>query len=426
MKRKSLILVAFFLLLYIMPLGFMLSYAEPTIPAEQTTTKDFAISASWYNEDWHYRKEISIIVDVGIAGTDYQVLIEVTYDSDMETDFADIIFVDEDHDTLFDYWLESKVDSTSARFWVEVADYMSENTNPNIVHMYYGNEEASSSSDGTDTFLMYEDWVNETISGDVWDIVTADGSVSYSGDGATHGTIAKFEGNAGATYQVTTDYDTASPIAIMFRSNLEECGTGNTARQGSGWANAFAFNLVDTSGANGERFYVYDDDGNQDTQTMSSDYFDAWVTFQITRDGTNSKLYADDVLIETASCGPDIIATNPAASIMITDSEDDLYSDWVAVRKFIASEPYVDSWGEEENNIIPEWELISSVEIVFLIGVYTGTLDILIIFGGLVMIPASTLYLVKGGKDEMSSDKLFYGLIAFAIGWALVIGGIYA
>ena len=56
---------------------------------------------------------------------------------------------------------------------------------------------------------------------------------------------------------------------------------------------------------------------------------------------------------------------------------------------------------------------------------FTGNLNMLLIFGGLIMIPASTLYIVKGGRSEMSSDKLFYFLIAFIMGWALVIGGIY-
>ena len=39
----------------------------------------------------------------------------------------------------------------------------------------------------------------------------------------------------------------------------------------------------------------YGDEGNEDSQAMDIAYFDTWVTFQITRDGTNSKLYADNV-----------------------------------------------------------------------------------------------------------------------------------
>lgn len=48
----------------------------------------------------------------------------------------------------------------------------------------------------------------------------------------------------------------------------------------------------------------------------------------------------------------------------------------------------------------------------------------LLILGGMIMIPASTMFLVKGGKNELSFDKFFLFLIVFVMGWAFVIGGI--
>jgi len=81
-----------------------------------------------------------------------------------------------------------------------------------------------------------------------------------------------------------------------------------------------------------------------------------------------------------------------------------------------AAEPDLYNWGEEEGEgagttttIDPEvqWGITS-----------------LTVLLGLCMVPASGLYLVKGGKEEISGDKVFYFLIAFMIGWALVIGGI--
>ncbi len=423
MRKKPLILVAFLLMLYIGPSIFAVSYASSAIPTEPNMNKDFVISADWYSESWLYRKEITILVDAGNAGTNYQVLVEVAYDSDMQADYDDVIFTDDNHTIRLDHWLESS-NGTYGIFWVEVAESMSENLDPHYIYMYYGNEEASSLSDGAATFIVYEDWASESVRLDIWDIVTGDGSVSYSSGGATHGTIAKFDANAEATYKITSDYDTASPSAIMFRSNIEEATAGNTARQGAGFDSAFAFSLIQTTSPT-EVFRVYDDDGNQVSQEISSAYFDTYVTFQITRDGTNSKLYVDNVLVKTASCNPDIVATNPATSIMVSDSEDDLYSDWVAVRKFIPSEPYVDSFGAEDPLYPPEWEFVGEAELIFIVPIDETGLDMLLIFLGLFMIPASTLYLVKGGRSEMSMDKLFFGLMAFIIGWALFLGGIY-
>jgi hypothetical protein len=72
------------------------------------------------------------------------------------------------------------------------------------------------------------------------------------------------------------------------------------------------------------------------------------------------------------------------------------------------------------------WRGFTTVTVWFEVEAFVGSLNMLLIFGGLILIPASTLYAVKGGREEMNTDKLFYFLIAFVIGWALVIGGIYA
>lgn len=73
---------------------------------------------------------------------------------------------------------------------------------------------------------------------------------------------------------------------------------------------------------------------------------------------------------------------------------------------------------------VPQWRDVGEVELLFSVPIDETGLDMLLIFLGLIMIPFSTLYLVKGGKSGMSRDKLFYGLIAFVMGWALFLGGI--
>ena len=52
-------------------------------------------------------------------------------------------------------------------------------------------------------------------------------------------------------------------------------------------------------------------------------------------------------------------------------------------------------------------------------------MNVLFVFCGLGMIPVSIIYLVKGGKDDASMNKVFYGLVAFIFGWALFLGGIF-
>ena len=425
MRKKPLILVAYLLMLYIAPMIFISSYSHATTPTEQDLSKDFSISADWYNTSWLYRKSITIEQDTGLAGTDYQVLVEVAYDSDMQADFADIRFVDDDHETLLDHWLET-ANATWGIFWVEVKDYISAQQDATI-YMYYGNDAASSTSNGTATFLFYEDWSSQTVDADRWDIVTSAGSVAFSAVDADHGYVIQVGANTGtAIYHLETDTDYSdAPYALMMRSHIEKtaavsqsirCGMGNVATGGNRY-------YVDTT-AGTQDFISVDADIDVDTSTIPDGYYDAWFRFEIQLLETGGSLYADFVHVTDTT--HDNVTTAPYAAMFVRDSEYDLYNDWFASRKFVVSDPYVSAFGEEEDNLPPpEWEPAGTAIIVFFVPVFTGALDALLIFLGLIMIPASTLYLVKGGKDEMSTDKLFYVIIVFVMGWALFLGGIY-
>ena len=418
MKRSSLILVSFLLILYIGPVIFISSYE--TTPTDVHMTKDFSIASEWYDESWNYRKNIIITGSAG-AGTDYQVRIPVTYNSHMQADFDDIQFTDNDMITPLDYWRESYIASTSAVFWVEVFDDLGSNQN---ISMYYGNSDVSSLSNGETTFLFYEDWSSQ--SKDDWTIPAGQegGQTTYSPTDATHGGyVAKNEANAADSYILYSDLSYTAPFATMFRVNIEEAAAGNLGRAGTGWAGAYGWAFVQTSSTTGEGFNVFDDDANDDAQAMTSAYFDTWIKFEITRDGTNAKLYADEILIETASFAPDAVS-NPVMSIQVQDSEQDVYSDWVAVRKFITTEPVFDSFGAEEERE-RYWNNIITAILLFSVLYDPWAVNVLLIFCGLFMIPISVIYLVKGGKNEMSMDKVFYGIVVFIFGWAMFLGGIF-
>jgi len=422
--KSKMVLVAFLLVLYIGPSIFISSYASSAIPTKPNMTKDFSIAEDWYEEEWHYRKSISISVVVeGVAGTDYQMRIPVTYDSHMQTDFDDIRFTDDDGETLLDHWRETYTVSTSAVFWVEVADNLDSSQD---IYMYYGNAGASTASNGKNTFgTLYEDWINEAVNNSIWTTTDNDGTISWDDTDAIHGSVAKIEGGAGTDRQgyASIAHGTA-PTSLMFRAKIESTlASDQEIRIGATSLSFFGFGVIQT-GAGTETFYVYDDDGNQDTQAMDGTAFDSYGTFEITRDETNVKLYMDNELIETASWAPDAV-DQVYTMFSCRDTEKDLYLDWMLVRKFVATEPTIGSWGEEESNIPPPaWKEAGEAELLFVIPVDETGLNMLLIFLGLCMIPFSTLFLVWGGKNNMNSDKLFFGLIAFVMGWALFLGGI--
>jgi len=113
---------------------------------------------------WTYRKFHAITGSSG-AGTNYQKRIiahylpgsdsgeDVYLNSKCKTDFGDIRFTDDDS-TELDYWMESKVDSDYAIFWVEVADDLGSNQS---IYIYYGKADATTTSNGTNTWDYFYD-----------------------------------------------------------------------------------------------------------------------------------------------------------------------------------------------------------------------------------------------------------------------------
>ena len=102
-----------------------------------------------------YRKAISIN-GTGTALTNYQVNISVSYVSgNMNSDFSDLRFKDGSGNML-NYWIESYVASTSAQVWVKVPSIAASGNT--TIYMYYGNAAATSASNGSNTFIFFDDF----------------------------------------------------------------------------------------------------------------------------------------------------------------------------------------------------------------------------------------------------------------------------
>ena len=83
----------------------------------------FIISGSfaWWDNNWQFKRAITITTPK--TETDYQLYINVTYDSDMQSDFDDIRFVDSDDTTELSYWIEEVNDSNWATFYVKIPSF---------------------------------------------------------------------------------------------------------------------------------------------------------------------------------------------------------------------------------------------------------------------------------------------------------------
>ncbi len=122
---------------------------------------------NWYDNNWQKRKVATVDNSLTASNLiDYQIRLEVNYDSDMNADFSDLRFTDSDGTTPIDFWVQSYISGTSAVVWVEVPNIPASNTSD--IYMYYGNNAAVSASNGENTFLLFDDFDDGNIDVGKW------------------------------------------------------------------------------------------------------------------------------------------------------------------------------------------------------------------------------------------------------------------
>lgn len=156
------------------------------IEAERPLNKkiDFILEAhgktftewAWLNSSWEYKREIPISENSDDTLTNYQVMLNITHNDNIQDGFGDIRFANSSQNAELDYWIDpvKTVNGSSAIVWVEVPS-LSASTNTSI-YMYYGNDEVSTTSNGNNTFLFYDDFEQGNL--DNWETIAGFPAIS--------------------------------------------------------------------------------------------------------------------------------------------------------------------------------------------------------------------------------------------------------
>ena len=131
----------------------------------------------YWNSTWSNQKKITLTGNTSGSQTDYQLLLNVTYEPEMNPDFSDVRFCN-DTDQL-SAWLESKVNESYSLIWVKFPHTPADEETTEDYWMYYGNSVASAYWDGNATFEFFDDFEDGDISD--WSVVTG-GSNTYNAD----------------------------------------------------------------------------------------------------------------------------------------------------------------------------------------------------------------------------------------------------
>ncbi|MBT0664575.1 DUF2341 domain-containing protein [Geobacter pelophilus] len=115
----------------------------------------------------------------------FQMRLTVPYDSDMLGSFADLRFLDNNANLELPYWIEDKVDGTSATVWIKAGSNSS-------ISMYFGNAVAQSSSNGPAVFEFFDEFTGASLDSAKWQ---ATGAYSLSSGALRIDTGAVYSGS---------------------------------------------------------------------------------------------------------------------------------------------------------------------------------------------------------------------------------------
>ena len=121
-----------------------------------------SVSATWCNNN--YGKKIPILINNtgGSEQNHYQIMLNYSYDSDMNANFSDARIYNESDCSIIPLWNESAVASSYNKIWFNATSVPASSWCNDTYYLYYNYSSASSVSNGTNTFEFFDDFENVT------------------------------------------------------------------------------------------------------------------------------------------------------------------------------------------------------------------------------------------------------------------------
>ena len=291
----------------------------------------------WGNETW-LKKAPILLNNTGNATvlTNYQVNLNITYDSDMNANFSDIRVVNDTSGTAVSHWIESKVDSFYANVWFNASSIPASVWTNSTYYLYYGNPSAASASNGTNTFMFFDDFAGSSLSS-AWTL-SGSPNVAVSGGIFTWTPVAAYS-------SVYNDVLRTVPYAVRTKANVKTPPSSSDSltmiRMSDNPATAVPTNLFTiglthlTTGnyrwwATASGATAYADAGNIAMDNSYHTFESKIKTGEITN-------YIDDKLQVTDTT--DIPSSAMKLEISGQPSAGQILVDWVLVRKYASPEP---------------------------------------------------------------------------------------
>jgi hypothetical protein len=329
--------------------------------------RDLSSLQDW-NNGWQYRKSHTIEGSLG-AGSGYQVKLTVHYgpgvdsgadvfcDSNCSTDFSDIRFTDNDGTTFLDYWMESSVASDYAVFWVKVGDSL--NTDQEV-YVYYGNPESVTTSNGSDTFMYFDDFENNNF--DAWDAVGADFVIQSTV--VKGGTYAASSPGGGSERYLAQNISSTYNGSFLVHTWVNLASSGDRSGYPVYWAGILANEEVHTGYS---VFGHYADWSHASYSVNPVDWSenslfssDIWYRIEVGFDfdnyiqrAWNNRFFMGEIPLKPQLVDSNVVAIKSLSTASGNTAGETMWMDNYYIRKWTSLEPSHGTWGSVETPLEP-------------------------------------------------------------------------
>jgi hypothetical protein len=315
------------------------------------------LDPTWFNVSWNSSQEVNLS-GVSANTTNYQLRLVIPKVANMNANFSDLRFLAPDNSSERPYWIETS-NATQAIVWLNASIF-----NGTIAYMYYGNPSAISTSNGSNVFLFFDDFVGTTKSTKLTYYETAYFTQSdklienvvtpawgkYAYNSSFYYTNVVYE----IDYNITTLGAGAEPF-VLFGNLTSNQGIGHTNLTSNGGVFYILYNLnADTgSGWGTGATYKYYTSSN----LSAIGYVNAWNTYKVIFNSSGVYHYVNNTLYY-ANIGSSL--PNPTTIRLGTTNTPTVSFDNIIVRTFLASEPTA-TFGSELSGCVENLSNSSSV-----------------------------------------------------------------
>lgn len=283
----------------------------------------------------NFTRRLPVVVTTSEDTTDYQIQVNLTHDSDMNSTGQDIRFTDSDGSTILNYWMDRSQSVNGSYYYFFVRLPVLENK---TIYAYYGNWELYTTSNGSLTFPSFSDFegVKEsfwTTTAGTWSV---DNKQAYSYNYSYNAT--------GTTPSMNTANLTATfPIIVegSFRSSDVGAAGGSC-----GFAVTNTTHNVWWTQLRADHVQYYD----TDYRDVSAAVDNTWYKLKLVlKPGASYDIYVDDVLEKADANYRVANATNMVTTYVQGFTSANNFVDRIFSRSYLATEPDI-SFGSEEAN----------------------------------------------------------------------------